>query len=99
MKIIEEICYLRDSLIFWRDSNNYYYFSGRGCNSNTTKSRLNKLLGTFCQASIRQKNWRWLLSLNGQQYPINAESIFCIKGEKLYNMDYQVEVLPLEWRV
>ncbi len=91
--------YLWDSLIFWNDAENNYYFSGRGYNSNTTKSRLNRLLETFCQASIRQKNWRWLLSLNDRQYPINAESIFCIKGEKLYNMDYEVEVLPLEWGV
>ena len=39
--------YLWNSLLFWNDAENNYYFSARGWNSKITKSRLNQVLGSF----------------------------------------------------
>ena len=75
---------------------NIYYFSGRGWSSNTTKSRLNQILGSFFNAGIYQKNWSWFLDWNGKKYPIDSESIFCFKGNKLYKLGaHEEEVKPL----
>ena len=88
--------YLWNSLLFWNDSKNIYHFSARGYNSQTTKSRLNAILGSFFDASITQKNWCWFLDWNGKKYPIDSDSIFCFKGSKLYRLDAnEEEVKPL----
>ena len=47
--------YLWSSLLFWNDSENIYYFSGRGWSSCTTKRRLNQILGSFFNAGVYQK--------------------------------------------
>ena len=49
--------YLWNSLLFWNDAENIYYFSARGWNSKTTKNRLNQILGSFFNAGINKKNW------------------------------------------
>ena len=88
--------YLWDSLLFWNDSENIYHFSGRGWSSSTTKSRLNQILGSFFNARVSQKNWDWFLGWNGRKYPVDSESIFCFRGNKLYKKAAQdVEILPL----
>ena len=88
--------YLWDSLLFWNDSENVYYFSGRGYSSSTTKSRLNQILGSFFNAGIYQKNWGWFLNCNGKKYPVDSESIFCFRGNKLYSLGaHEEEVNPL----
>ena len=88
--------YLWNSLIFWNDAENVYYFSGRGCSSRTTKSRINRILGSFFHAGIYQKNWSWFLSWNGKKYPIDSESIFSFRGNKLNRLgEHEVEVKPL----
>ena len=87
--------YLWDNLIFWNDSENIYYFSGRGWSSNTTKSRLNALFQPY-SAVICQRNCNWFLDWNGKKYPVDSESIFFFKGSKLYKKAARdVEVLPL----
>ena len=87
--------YLWDNLIFWNDDG-IYYFSGRGYSSQTTKSRLHALLRNFFNAGIYQKNWSWFLDWNGKKYPIDSESIFCFKGNKLYKLGaHEEEVKPL----
>ena len=87
--------YLWDNLIFWNDSENIYYFSGRGWSSSTTKSRLNALFQPY-NAVICQRNWNWFLDWNGKKYPVDSESIFFFKGSKLYKKTARdVEVLPL----
>lgn len=87
--------YLWSSLLFWNDSENKYYFSGRGYFSNTTKSRLNQILGSFFNAGVYQKNWSWFLERNGQNYPIDATSIFMFKGNELYRLGaHEEEVKP-----
>ena len=88
--------YLWDSLLFWNDSENIYHFSARGYNSQTTKSRLNAILGSFFNASITQKNWDWFLSWNGKKYPVDPDSIFMLKDNKLYRLGaHEEEVKPL----
>ena len=88
--------YLWDSLLFWNDSENNYYFSARGYSSQTTKSRLNAILLTFFAASITQKDYKWILNWNDQNYSINATNIFCIKNNKLYRLgSHEEEVKPL----
>ena len=47
--------YLWNGLLFWNDSENIYYFSGRGYSSQTTKSRPNQILGSFFNAGVGQK--------------------------------------------
>ena len=76
--------YLWNSLLFWNDSENNYYFSARGYNSKTTRSRLNHILGSFFNAGIYQKNWSWFLDWNGKKYPVDSDSIFMLKDSKLY---------------
>lgn len=78
--------YLWDSLLFWNDAENIYYFSARGYNSQTTKSRLNTLLRNFFNASITQKNWCWFLDWNGKKYSVDTASIFMFKDNKLYRL-------------
>ena len=78
--------YLWNSLLFWNDSENIYYFSGRGWSSSTTKSRLHQILGSFFNARIYQKNFEWFLDWNGKKYPIDSGSIFCFRGNKLYRL-------------
>ena len=88
--------YLWNSLLFWNDSENIYYFSGRGWSSSTTKSRLDRILGSFFNAGIYQKNWSWFLDWNGKKYPVDSESVFCFKGSKLYKLGaHEEEVKPL----
>ena len=48
--------YLWNSLLFWNDAENVYYFSARGWSSLTTKNRLNQILGSFFNVSITQKS-------------------------------------------
>lgn len=88
--------YLWNSLLFWNDSENNYYFSGRGWSSSTTKSRLNAILGNFFNARIYQKNWSWFLDWNSNQYLIDSGSIFMFKDNKLYRLGaHEEEVKPL----
>ena len=88
--------YLWGSLLFWNDSANVYYFSGRGYSSSTTKSRLNRILGSFCNAGIYQKNWGWFLNWNGKIYPVDVSSIFILKDNKLYRLGaHEEEVKPV----
>ena len=93
--------YLWDNLLFWNNSENIYYFSGRGWCSLTTKNRLNIILNAFFGASITQKNYKWVLNWNNQNYFINETDIYCIKNHKLYKKSFEdlssvVEVLPIE---
>ena len=88
--------YLWNSLLFWNDAENIYYFSARGYNSQTTKSRLNQILGSFFNASITQKNWGWFLNWNGKKYTVDSDSIFMLKDNKLYRLGaHEEEVKPL----
>ena len=88
--------YLWDSLLFWNDAENIYYFSARGYSSLTTKSRLNQILGSFFGAEICQKNWNWFLDWNGKKYSVDSDSIFKIKDNKLYRLGaHEEEVKPL----
>ena len=88
--------YLWNSLLFWNDSENNYYFSGRGWSSNTTRSRLDRILGSFFNAGIYQKNWGWFLNWNGKKYPVDSGSVFYFKGSKLYKLGaHEEEVKPL----
>lgn len=88
--------YLWDNLLFWNDSENIYYFSGRGWSSRTTKSRLNALLNSFSGAVIYQKNYKWFLAWNGKIYPVDSASVFMLKDNKLYSLEpHEREVEPL----
>ena len=88
--------YLWDNLLFWSDSENNYYFSGRRWSSSTTKSRLNAILGEFFNARIYQKNWSWFLDWNSKKYLIDSGSIFMFKDNKLYRLGaHEEEVKPL----
>ena len=88
--------YLWNSLLFWNDAENIYYFSARGYNSQTTKSRLDALLCNFLDASITQKNWCWFLDWNGKKYLIDSVSVFMLKDNKLYRLGaHEEEVKPL----
>ena len=88
--------YLWNSLLFWNDAENIYYFSARGWNSKTTKSRLNAILGSFFNAEINQKNWGWFLNWNGKKYSVGSDSIFMFKDNKLYRLGaHEEEVKPL----
>ena len=90
--------YLWDSLLFWNDAENIYYFSARGWNSKTTKSRLDQILGSFFNGGIYQKNWGWFLNWNGKKYPVDSDSIFMLKDNKLYRLGaHEEEVKPLEY--
>lgn len=88
--------YLWNSLLFWNDSDNIYYFSARGYSSQTTKSRLNAILRSFFDASITQKNWEWFLNWDGKKYLVDSDSIFMLKDNKLYRLGaHEEEVKPL----
>lgn len=87
--------YLWNNLIFW-NNDGIYYFSGRGWNSLTTKSRLNALSHNFFNASITQKNWGWFLDWDGKKYPVDCGSVFMLKDNKLYRLGaHEEEVKPL----
>ena len=87
--------YLWNNLIFWNDSDNIY-FSARGYNSQTTKSRLNAVLWSFFKAVIYQKNWEWFLNWDGKKYPVDSASVFMLKDNKLYRLGaHEKEVKPL----
>ena len=89
--------YLWDNLLFWSNSDNIYFFSGRGWNTLTTKNRLNAILYNFLRVYITQKNYIWVLNWNNKEYPIDATNIFYFKGDKLYKKAaHDVEVLPIE---
>ena len=89
--------YLWDNLLFWNDSENVYYFTGRGWNTLTTKNRLNAILYNFLRVYIIQKNYKWVLNWNQKEYLIDATNIFYFKGDKLYKKaSHDVEVLPIE---
>lgn len=88
--------YLWDNLLFWNDAENNYCFSARGWSSITTKSRLDRILGSFFNAGIHQKDWSWFLDWNGKKYNVDSESVFCFKGSKLYRLGaHEEEVEPL----
>ena len=89
--------YLWGSLLFWNDVENNYYFSARGHNLPITKSRLNAILDAFFGASIVQKDYKWILNWNDQNYSINETNIFRIKNNKLYcfGSHEEEEVKPL----
>ena len=88
--------YLWNSLLYWNDAENVYYFSARGYSTQTTKSRLNQILGSFFNASITQKNWGWFLNWDGKKYPVDSDSIFMLKDNKLYRLGaHEEEVKPL----
>ena len=88
--------YLWNSLLFWNDAENVYYFSARGYNSRTTKSRLNSVLHAFFDASITQKDYKWSLNWNGKKYPVDSDSVFMLKDNKLYRLGaHEEEVKPL----
>ena len=88
--------YLWNSLLFWNDAANIYYFSARGYNSLTTKSRLNALLRNFLDASIAQKDYKWFLDWNGKKYTVDSDSVFMLKDNKLYRLGaHEEEVKPL----
>ena len=89
--------YLWDNLLFWRNYDNIYFFSGRGWNTLTTKNRLNAILYNFLRVYIIQKNYKWFLNWNQKEYLIDATNIFYFKGDKLYKKaSHDVEVLPIE---
>ena len=89
--------YLWDNLLFWNNSDNIYFFSGRGYCSLTTKNRLNAILYNFLRVYIIQKNYKWFLNWNQKEYLIDATNIFYFKGDKLYKKaSHDVEVLPIE---
>ena len=89
--------YLWDNLLFWSNSDNIYFFSARGWNSQTTKNRLNAILYNFLRVYIIQKNYKWVLNWNQKEYLIDATNIFYFKGDKLYKKaSHDVEVLPIE---
>ena len=88
--------YLWDSLLFWSDVENNCYFSVCGYSTQTTKSRLNAILGSFFAASITQKDYKWILNWNNQNYSINESNTYCIKNHKLYRLgSHEEEVKPL----
>ena len=87
--------YLWDSLLFWNDAENVYYFSARGYNSLTTKSRLNAILRNFLDASITQKDYKWSLNWNGKKYPVDPSSVYKFNNNKLYRLGaHEEEVKP-----
>ena len=89
--------YLWDNLLFWNESENVYYFTGRGWNSQTAKNRLNAILYNFLRVYIIQKNYKWFLNWNQKEYLIDATNIFYFKGDKLFKKaSHDVEVLPIE---
>ena len=89
--------YLWNNLLFWNNSDNIYFFSGRGYCSLTTKNRLNAILYNFLGVYILQKNYKWFLNWNQKEYLIDATNIFYFKGDKLYKKaSHDVEVLPIE---
>ena len=89
--------FLWGNLLFWRNSDNICFFSGRSWNTKTTKNRLNAILDAFFDASIKQKNYEWLLYWNNKEYLIDATNIFYFKGDKLFKKaSHDVEVLPME---
>lgn len=88
--------YLWGSLLFWNDAENVYYFSARGYSSLTTKSRLNAILHAFFGANIYQKDYKWFLDWNGKKYPVDSDSVFMLKNNKLYRLGaHEEEVKPL----
>ena len=89
--------YLWDNLLFWNNSDNIYFFSGRGYCSLTTKNRLDAILYNFLRVYIIQKNYEWFLNWNQKEYLIDATNIFYFKGDKLFKKaSHDVEVLPIE---
>ena len=88
--------YLWNSLLFWNDAENIYYFSARGYNSHTTKSRLNAVLWSFLKAVIYQKDWKWFLLWRNKKYSVDSDSVFMLKDNKLYRLgSHEEEVKPL----
>lgn len=88
--------YLWNNLLFWNDSENIYYFSARGYNSLTTKSRLNAVLWSFFKAVVYQKDWEWFMLWRNKKFPVDSDSIYMFKGNKLYRLGaHEEEVNPL----
>lgn len=88
--------YLWNSLLFWSDAENVYCFSARGWCSQTTKNRLNVLLCNFFNAGIYQKDSKWFLDWDGKKYPVDSDSAFMLKGNKLYQLGtHEEEIKPL----
>lgn len=94
---------LWDSVIFWTGSgsDDIFYFSGRGFQTQTTKNRLSSILLAFAGAFVKQvKKFNWFLIFDNKKYPINADDIFYIKGNRLYKLETAIykedqEILPL----
>ena len=53
-------------------------FSLCGWNTTTTKSRLNALLGHYCNAGITQKNYELFYCHNGVKTPIDSNKRYAI---------------------
>lgn len=73
--------YLWNSCIFSINKNGVFTFSFCNWNTNTTKSRINVLLQTFCDAKVIQKNYKLFVTapwIDGK-IEINAYDSFKIK--------------------
>ena len=68
--------FLHGNCIF-RTVENYYGFSLCGWNTNTTRERLNGILGRF-NSYIKQKNWNLFYVHNGKESPINENDTYFI---------------------
>lgn len=75
----ENRVYLWNHLIFSiNKKDNTVMFSLCGWNSNTTKSRLNALLGYYFSSGITQKNYSLFFVVNGKKTAIDSDSIYCL---------------------
>ena len=78
----QAIVYLHDNMIAsYKPSEGSLYIRDGGWASNTTKSRLNVLLGEFApRYDIVQRDWGWyIVSITGIAYQrLNAGGDFCI---------------------
>lgn len=75
----EKRVYLWNHLIYSiNKKDNTVMFSLCGWNSNTTKSRLNALLGYHFGAGITQKNYNLSFVINGKKTAIDSDSIYCL---------------------
>ena len=90
---------LHGNEIFSRNSGGDVYFSQRGWNTPTTRSRLNALVGEFVDlpAKFFTRNYDCYLALGRETYPIYTREVYTIKGGKLYFLDGLdgIEVVPI----
>ena len=76
----DEICvYLWNHLIYSINrKDNTVIFSLCGWNSNTTKSRLNALLGYCFGAGITQENYNLFFIINGKKTDISSDKLYLV---------------------